>query len=111
MHIRADLLKYALFLIQNVMSEYAFYIASAGTLHSLPTPVPRRNQKLTKPEYFDFLERTKKAREEATATRMWLFDRNLGWIYSQSAIETEFASVIACGINGAHCFFLLTVLP
>lgn len=91
------------------MSEYAFHIASAGTLHSLPTPVPRRNQKLIKPEYFDVLERTKKAKEEAAAVRNWLFDRHHEWLYPQFVIETEFAAVVTCGAvaNRACCLFLM----
>jgi hypothetical protein len=94
------------------MLEYAFHISSAGTLHSLPIPVPRRNQKLAKPEYFDVLQRTQNAKGEAAAARMWFFGRHREWLYPQVAIETEFASVIACGVVscGKHCFFLLIVI-
>jgi hypothetical protein len=79
---------------QGVSSQYAFYLTAAGTLHSLPTPVPRLNQKLTKPEWFESLRRSKIVQEQVNATRMWLCSAEGATQQSQAAIVTEFATVI-----------------
>jgi cell cycle checkpoint protein len=45
-----------------------------GTLHSLPTPVPRRGQKLFKPEFFDFLTKEKDAWDAVRDVRGWIVE-------------------------------------
>lgn len=72
-------------------------MTSGGALHSLPTPVPRRNQKLSSPEYFDVVRKAKSAQEQAELTAMWLARNANWWYYPSTMVTTEFASIIACG--------------
>jgi cell cycle checkpoint protein len=45
-----------------------------GTLHSLPSPVPRRGQKLFKPEFFDYLTKEKDAWDAVRDVRGWIVE-------------------------------------
>ncbi|GJE92350.1 Rad17-domain-containing protein [Phanerochaete sordida] len=49
-----------------------FHLITLGTLHALPTPVPRRGQRNYKPEFFDFLRKQREAEENVAETLGWL---------------------------------------
>ncbi|CAK5274318.1 unnamed protein product [Mycena citricolor] len=53
-------------------NPHQFHLLSLGTLHSLPTPVSRRGQKLFKPEFFDFLSKEKAAWDSVRDVRSWI---------------------------------------
>ena len=53
-------------------NPHHFHLLTLGTLHSLPTPVPRKGQKMYKPEFFDVLKRTKDAAEAVEDVGCWL---------------------------------------
>ncbi|PFH51634.1 hypothetical protein AMATHDRAFT_2909 [Amanita thiersii Skay4041] len=53
-------------------NPYRFHILSMGTLHALPSPVTRRNQKFIKPQFFEYLENEKEAWDSVHDTRNWL---------------------------------------
>ncbi|KAH9475883.1 Cell cycle checkpoint protein RAD17 [Psilocybe cubensis] len=55
-------------------NPHQFHLLTLGTLHSLPSPVPRRSQKYYKPEFFGFLQKEKDAWDSVCATRDWLID-------------------------------------
>ncbi|KAF8588611.1 Rad17-domain-containing protein [Ramaria rubella] len=44
---------------QAQQNPHQFHILTLGVLHSLPSPVPRRSQKMLKPEFFDILKKTR----------------------------------------------------
>ncbi|PPQ88176.1 hypothetical protein CVT25_005141 [Psilocybe cyanescens] len=65
-------------------NPHQFHLLTLGTLHSLPSPVPRRSQKYFKPEFFGFLQKEKDAWDGVCATRDWLtesliFREDSGW--------------------------------
>ncbi|KAF9554804.1 checkpoint protein Rad24 [Agrocybe pediades] len=65
-------------------NPHQFHLVTLGTLHSLPSPVPRRSQKQYKPEFFAFLQKEKDAWEGVRATRDWLVENEVsqerpGW--------------------------------
>lgn len=49
-----------------------FHLVALGTMHSLPTPVPRNKQRNYKPEFFDFLRKQKEAGDSVSETLGWL---------------------------------------
>ncbi|KAJ7211337.1 Rad17 cell cycle checkpoint protein-domain-containing protein [Mycena pura] len=55
-------------------NPHRFHLLTLGTLHSLPSPVPRRGQKLFKPEFFDFLAKEKDAWDAVRDVRGWLME-------------------------------------
>ncbi|PPQ69263.1 hypothetical protein CVT24_000069 [Panaeolus cyanescens] len=55
-------------------NPHQFHLISLGTLHSLPSPVPRRSQKAYKPEFFACLQKEKGAWEGVRSTREWLLE-------------------------------------
>ncbi|KAJ6551690.1 Rad17 cell cycle checkpoint protein-domain-containing protein [Mycena capillaripes] len=55
-------------------NPHRFHLLTMGTLHSLPTPVPRRSQKLFKPEFFDFLTKEKDAWDAVRDVRGWIVE-------------------------------------
>ena len=57
---------------RNSLSEHRFHVASLGTLHGLPTPVPRRDQKMVKPRFFDIQSKTRNTREQLQSVTSWL---------------------------------------
>ncbi|KAJ3740153.1 Rad17 cell cycle checkpoint protein-domain-containing protein [Lentinula detonsa] len=57
------------------VNPYRFHLLALGTLHSLPTPVPRLNQKVCKPEFFDNLNKEKEAWEGVRDVRSWIIDQ------------------------------------
>jgi hypothetical protein len=48
-----------------------------GTLHSLPSPVPRRSQKYFKPEFFSFLQKEKDAWDSVRITKDWITENEV----------------------------------
>lgn len=58
-------------------NPHRFHLLTLGTLHSLPSPVPRRSQKVFKPEFFNSLQREKDARDAVTITREWIAREDL----------------------------------
>ncbi|KAJ7650689.1 Rad17 cell cycle checkpoint protein-domain-containing protein [Roridomyces roridus] len=82
-------------------NPHRFHLLTLGTLHSLPTPVPRRSQKLFKPEFFDFLNKEKDAWDAVRDVRGWIVEdaskeghgrRAGGW--SRSEVVTELGGVL-----------------
>ena len=55
-------------------NPHAFHILALGTLHSLPSPVPRTGQLICKPEFFGALRREHGARDALERTSFWLSD-------------------------------------
>ncbi|KAJ7242936.1 hypothetical protein C8J57DRAFT_1477252 [Mycena rebaudengoi] len=79
----ADWLSWAAWYQAN---PHRFHLLTLGTLHSLPTPVTRRSQKIFKTEFFDFLNREKEAweasrAEVATELGGVLKARDAKWLY------------------------------
>lgn len=54
-------------------NPYTFHISTLSTLHALPSPVPRKNQKMHKPEFFENLRKTRSADEDGVeGVQEWL---------------------------------------
>ncbi|KAI0764825.1 P-loop containing nucleoside triphosphate hydrolase protein [Fomes fomentarius] len=53
-------------------NPHQFHLVTLGTLHALPSPVPRRNQKPYKPAFFDNLRRKHDAEDGVRDIQMWL---------------------------------------
>lgn len=53
-------------------NPHSFHLLTLGTLHSLPSPVTRRSQKIFKPAFFDCLQREKDAWEGVRDTQAWI---------------------------------------
>ncbi|RDX46443.1 Rad17-domain-containing protein [Lentinus brumalis] len=53
-------------------NPHQFHLVALGTLHALPTPVPRRNQKPYKPAFFENLRRQNEAEDGVRDVQMWL---------------------------------------
>ncbi|KAG6888227.1 hypothetical protein C0992_009277 [Termitomyces sp. T32_za158] len=75
-------------------NPHQFHLLTLGTIHSLPSPVTRRSQTITKPVFFDCLQREKNAWEGVRDARGWALgdgtsqtDLRSGWSHSQVAVE------------------------
>ncbi|KAF8218236.1 Rad17 cell cycle checkpoint protein-domain-containing protein [Mycena galopus ATCC 62051] len=83
-------------------NPHRFHLLTMGTLHSLPTPVPRRGQKLFKPEFFDYLAKEKDAWEAVRDVRGWIVEdaaanENEGWRlggWSRAEVATGLGGVL-----------------
>ncbi|RPD65187.1 P-loop containing nucleoside triphosphate hydrolase protein [Lentinus tigrinus ALCF2SS1-7] len=53
-------------------NPHQFHLVALGTLHALPTPVPRRNQKPYKPAFFENLKRQNEAEDGVRDVQAWL---------------------------------------
>ncbi|KAF9644261.1 hypothetical protein BDM02DRAFT_3103228, partial [Thelephora ganbajun] len=53
-------------------NPHRLHLLTLGTLHSLPVPVPRRSQKMFKPEFFEQLKRTREASDATWDVSDWL---------------------------------------
>jgi cell cycle checkpoint protein len=53
-------------------NPHSFHLLTLGTLHSLPSPVTRRSQKVFKPAFFDCLQREKDAWDGVRDTQIWM---------------------------------------
>ncbi|KAJ7025587.1 Rad17 cell cycle checkpoint protein-domain-containing protein [Mycena alexandri] len=67
-------------------NPHRFHLLTLGTLHSLPSPVPRRSQKMFKPEFFEYLNKEKDAWEAVRDVR--------GWIMGNGAVVGESDSLL-----------------
>ena len=61
-------------------NPHRFHLVSLGTLHSLPCPVVRRNQKPYKPEFFDVIKTEREAADSIVDVHDWL--RKVGFLIS-----------------------------
>ncbi|KAJ7720282.1 Rad17 cell cycle checkpoint protein-domain-containing protein [Mycena maculata] len=83
-------------------NPHRFHLLTLGTLHSLPTPVPRRSQKLFKPEFFDSLTKEKDAWDAVRDVRGWIAEDARsrdgdGWRlgrWSRAEVVTELGGVL-----------------
>lgn len=67
-----------------------FHLLALGTMHSLPSPVPRKGQRNYKPEFFDFLRKQREAEAGVSETLHWLRQRETcggGWTARDVALE------------------------
>ena len=53
-------------------NPHRFHLLTLGTLHSLPSPVTRRSQKIYKPAFFDHLQKEKDAWEGVRDVQEWV---------------------------------------
>jgi cell cycle checkpoint protein len=60
-------------------------------LHSLPTPVERRSQKVHKPEFFDYLNKGKDAYDGVEQVKEWLIEAAIEQKVRVSVIDRFFA--------------------
>ncbi|KAF8650709.1 hypothetical protein AX16_005082 [Volvariella volvacea WC 439] len=76
-------------------NPYRFHIVAMGTLHSLPSPVARRSQTVTKPDFFEVLNSEKQAWDSIRDTQSWLVGQKVqgntwsvgGWNRQDVAVE------------------------
>ncbi|KAI0916087.1 hypothetical protein AcV7_007186 [Taiwanofungus camphoratus] len=59
-------------------NPHRFHLLTLGTLHSLPSPVVRRNQKPYKPDFFDALRSEREAEDGVRDVQAWL-QCNVEW--------------------------------
>ncbi|KIK63965.1 hypothetical protein GYMLUDRAFT_40178 [Collybiopsis luxurians FD-317 M1] len=81
------------------INPYRFHLMALGTLHSLPTPVPRLSQKVYKPDFFENLNKEKEAREGVRDVRSWIIEQgsDSGWdlsAWTPKAIATELGGIL-----------------
>jgi len=82
------------------VNPHTFHVQALGTLHSLPSPVPRAGQQVYKPAFFGALNREKAARDSLERTSSWL-SGNGPW--SRVAIVTELGGMLrAMGRRAPH---------
>ncbi|KAJ7263112.1 hypothetical protein C8J57DRAFT_1471008 [Mycena rebaudengoi] len=86
----ADWLSWAAWYQAN---PHRFYLLTLGTLHSLPTPVTRRSQKIFKTEFFDFLNREKEAWEAVRDVRGTVRDTGSA-ARAERRVATELGGVL-----------------
>ncbi|KAG6820461.1 hypothetical protein H0H93_000215 [Arthromyces matolae] len=75
-------------------NPHQFHLLTLGTIHSLPSPVTRRSQTITKPVFFECLQKEKDAWEGVRDARGWALgdgtgqnDVQSGWSHLQVATE------------------------
>ncbi|KAF5381671.1 hypothetical protein D9615_005567 [Tricholomella constricta] len=76
-------------------NPHRFHLLTLGALHSLPSPVARRNQKILKPAFFDCLQKEKSAWEGVRDARGWALgddemgksERRSGWSHAEVVLE------------------------
>jgi cell cycle checkpoint protein len=61
-------------LVQYLQANpHRFHLITLGTMHALPSPVPRRGQRAYKPEFFDALSRQRDAEHGVEDTLRWFW--------------------------------------
>ncbi|KAG2004670.1 hypothetical protein CC2G_003205 [Coprinopsis cinerea AmutBmut pab1-1] len=78
-------------------NPHQFHLVALGTMHSLPSPVIRRSQKIYKPEFFDVLQKERDARDAVRLAKEWIVEEDLrknpegrrvgGWSSSEVILE------------------------
>ena len=53
-------------------NPHQFHLVALGTMHALPSPVPRRNQKPFKPAFFETLKQQHEAEDGVWDVQLWL---------------------------------------
>ncbi|KAJ3860845.1 Rad17 cell cycle checkpoint protein-domain-containing protein [Lentinula novae-zelandiae] len=81
------------------VNPYRFHLLALGTLHSLPAPVPRLNQKVCKPDFFDNINKEKESWDGVRDVRSWIINQGTdsGWNFSgwnPRTIATELGGVL-----------------
>ncbi|KAH9896590.1 Rad17 cell cycle checkpoint protein-domain-containing protein [Cubamyces lactineus] len=83
-------------------NPHQFHLVVLGTLHALPTPVPRRNQKPFKPSFFEVLRRQGEAEDGIRDVQLWLQQSSgiavPGW--SQRDVALGVSSVLRARDSG-----------
>ncbi|KAI0292520.1 Rad17 cell cycle checkpoint protein-domain-containing protein [Russula brevipes] len=72
-------------------NPHTFHIQAFGTLHSLPSPVPRTGQRIYKPAFFGALRQEQVARDALERTSSWLSGTGL---WSRMGIVTELGGML-----------------
>ncbi|KDQ55490.1 hypothetical protein JAAARDRAFT_195860 [Jaapia argillacea MUCL 33604] len=88
-------------------NPHRFHLLTMGTLHSLPSPVTRRSQKIFKPEFFDVLSKHRECEDAVEDVLEWTRDAsqhtNLLGGFSRSEVATELGGVLkALDLTGRH---------
>ncbi|KAF8066926.1 Rad17 cell cycle checkpoint protein-domain-containing protein [Lyophyllum atratum] len=75
-------------------NPHRFHLLTLGTIHSLPSPVTRRSQKIFKPAFFESLQQEKKAWDGVRDAQLWAVgdgtgqaDQRSGWSHAEVAME------------------------
>ncbi|GLB41209.1 putative rad17 cell cycle checkpoint protein [Lyophyllum shimeji] len=75
-------------------NPHRFHLLTLGTMHSLPSPVARRSQKIVKPVFFECLQKEKDAWGGVRDARGWALgdgtsqtDLRSGWSHAEVAME------------------------
>ena len=98
-------------------NPHQFHLVALGTLHALPTPVPRRGQKPFKPAFFESLRLQHSAEDATRDVQGWLqrvslascsatlcaydgFHMQIGtspvWAWTQRDVALELGAVLRC---------------
>ncbi|KAI0689660.1 Rad17 cell cycle checkpoint protein-domain-containing protein [Cytidiella melzeri] len=87
-------------------NPHQFHLVTLGTLHSLPSPVPRRGQRPYKPEFFDNLKFTREGVDGLRDVQDWLRRRESpGASWTQREIAVEMGGLLkASDVSGSKVF-------
>ncbi|KDQ11559.1 hypothetical protein BOTBODRAFT_189751 [Botryobasidium botryosum FD-172 SS1] len=95
---------------QSTLAPYAFQTLTRGVLHSLPTPVARRNQKIFKPEFFDHLRKTRDAEGVVADVVAWI-EGTSGVRWGEDEVSTELGGVLKFVDGAPRSHVAFTHLP
>ncbi|TRM58560.1 Rad17 cell cycle checkpoint protein-domain-containing protein [Schizophyllum amplum] len=76
-------------------NPHRFHLLALGTMHSLPTPVPRKGHKQYKPYFFEALSKEKDAYDGVRDVRSWLEDK-----WSRTDVITGLGGVLKARDSG-----------
>jgi len=83
---------------RSSLSEHRFHLISRGTLHGLPSPVSRRDQKVVKPRFFDIQSKARNAGEQLQSVASWLNDSCLsvgnGALWKPQYVSVELSEAL-----------------
>ena len=68
-------------------NPHQFHLVTLGTMHSLPSPVQRRSQKVYKPEFFETLKKEKDGRDGVRLARDWIVDEDMKQVRMPSLVQ------------------------
>lgn len=71
------------------VNPHQFHLITLGTLQSLPSPVPRKDQKNFKPAFFESLKRERSATDAVYDTQKWLQERENANILTRPWTKTN----------------------